>query len=169
MKALVVYYSLSGNTQKVAEAIAKACNADIEKIRDRKTRIGMFGMLRTVFQTLFSKSSQIRTVYADPGRYDLLILGSPVWIGRLAAPMRSYIQREKDRFNQVAFFCTQYSSGAANVFNSMATLSAKQPVATMEVTDKEIESAGYTKKMQTFIQLASTPFTTKSAKDKSHV
>jgi hypothetical protein len=83
--------------------------------------------------------------------------------------MRSYIQREKDRFNQVAFFCTQDSSGAANVFKSMATLSTKQPVATMEVTDKEIESAGYTKKMQTFMQLASTPFTTKSAKDKSHV
>jgi flavodoxin len=169
MKPLVIYYSLSGNTQKVAEAIAKACNADIENIRDRKTRTGMFGMLSTIFQTLFSRSSQIRTVYADPGQYDLLILGSPVWIGRLPAPMRSYIQREKGRFNQVAFFCTQGSSGAANVFNSMATLSAKQPVATMEVTDKEIESAGYANKMQTFMQLLPTPFTTKSAKDKNHV
>jgi flavodoxin len=169
MKTLVIYYSLSGNTQKIAEAIATACNADIENIRDRKTRTGMFGMLTTVFQTLFSRSSRIHTVNADAGLYDLLILGSPVWIDRLAAPMRSYIQREKDRFNHVAFFCTQDSSGATNVFNSMATLSAKQPVATMEVTDKEIESASYEKKMQTFIQLLSAPFTTKSSKGKSHV
>jgi flavodoxin len=146
MKALVIYYALIGNTQKVAEAIASAFNADIESIQDRKTRTGIFVMLSTVLQTLFSRSSRIRTVNTDPGQYDLLILGSPVWIGRLAAPMRSYIQLEKGRFNQVAFFCTQGSSGAANVFNSMATLCAKQPFSTMEVNDKEIESAGYAKK-----------------------
>jgi flavodoxin len=38
MKALVIYYFLSGNTQKIAVAIAVACNADIENIRDRKAR-----------------------------------------------------------------------------------------------------------------------------------
>jgi flavodoxin len=57
MKALVIYYSLSGNTQKVAEGIANTLKADINRLEDRQSRTGLFGMLRTMYQVLFSRPS----------------------------------------------------------------------------------------------------------------
>ena len=36
MKSLVVYYSFSGNTRLVAEAVAGAINADIEELKTEK-------------------------------------------------------------------------------------------------------------------------------------
>ncbi|WP_297820049.1 hypothetical protein [uncultured Paraglaciecola sp.] len=43
MKTLVIYYSLSGNTQKVAEAIANTLKADINRLEDRHSRTGPIG------------------------------------------------------------------------------------------------------------------------------
>jgi flavodoxin len=151
MKTLVVYYSLSGNTQKVAEAIANRFEADVIRLEDRRSRTGLFGMLRTIYQTLFSRPGKIRNPRIDPYEYDLLILGSPIWLMKLIPPIRSYILKEKDRFNKVAFFCTEGSSGGSKVFKTMGILCDKQPIATLEMTEKDIKSDQCNQKIDTFI------------------
>lgn len=150
MKTLVMYYSLTGNTQKVAQTIANILKADINRLEDSQNRTGVFGMLRTVFQVVFSRPAKICFPSTDPYQYDLLILGAPVWMMKLAPPMRSYILKEKHRFNQVAFFCTEGSSGASNTFKIMESLCAKQPVATLEVTEADIKSGQYKEKTNAF-------------------
>ena len=52
--------------------------------------------------------------------------------------MRSYILKEKDRFKKVAFFCTEGSAVGSSAFTTMERLRAKQPVATLEVTEADI-------------------------------
>ena len=42
-KTLVAYYSRTGTTKKVGEAIAKALKADIDEIIDLKKRSGAIG------------------------------------------------------------------------------------------------------------------------------
>jgi flavodoxin len=163
MKALVIYYSLSGNTQKVAEGIANTLKADINRLEDRQSRTGLFGMLRTMYQVLFSRPSKIRFARTDPYQYDLLVLGAPVWIMKLAPPMRSYIIKEKDRFNQVAFFCTEGASGALNAFKAMESLSTKKPVATLEITEGDIKSGQYHEKTHTFTDGCQKAMTSNSA------
>lgn len=150
MRTLIIYYSLTGNTQKVAEALASKFNADIKRIKDRRTRKGMFGTLRTVYQALCSRPGKIYYISADPAQYDLVIIGAPVWMMKLAAPLRTYILNEKHRFNKVAFFCTEGSSGGAGVFNTMENLCAKKPIATLEVTRAEIKSGEYKEKINNF-------------------
>jgi len=46
-KILVVFYSRTGNTKKVGEAIAGELNCDTEQIMDVKSRMGIFGWLRS--------------------------------------------------------------------------------------------------------------------------
>ena len=53
MKVLVVYYSRTGNTKFVAEAIAQSLEADIEEIKDKKNRMGVFGFLRCGYEAIF--------------------------------------------------------------------------------------------------------------------
>jgi flavodoxin len=43
MKTLVVYYSRTGTTRKVAEAIAGILRCDIEEVVDTKKRSGILG------------------------------------------------------------------------------------------------------------------------------
>ena len=150
MKTLVIYYSLSGNTQTVAEAIANTLKADINRLEDKHSRTGPLGMLLTIYQVLFSRPGKIRFASTNPNEYDLLILGAPIWIMKLAPPMRSYILKEKNKFKQVAFFCTEGTSGASNAFKAMESLCAKKPVATLEITEADIKSGLYREKTHSF-------------------
>jgi flavodoxin len=150
MKILVIYYSLTGNTQKIAETIANTLAADIIQIEDKRRRTGTFGMLRAAYQVMFSRPANISFPSTDLYRYDLLIIGTPTWMMKLAPPMRSYILKEKHKFTKVAFFCTEDSSGAANVFKEMQSLCVKKPVATLEITKADLKSGKYKEKSNTF-------------------
>jgi flavodoxin len=169
MKIMIIYYSLSGNTRQVAKALANTCNADIESIQDKKIRSGFSGILRTSYEALFSHCCEINDIRKDPSNYDLIILGTPVWMGKLSSPMRSYIIKEKSKFQKVAFFCTESSTGASTVFKTMAQLCAKQPIATLEVTGKNIKSVTYPTKVEKFSQLFGRSKPVPTAKDTIHV
>jgi flavodoxin len=151
MRILIIYYSLNGKTKKIADILASKFNADIERIRDRRPRRGIIGNLRNLYQTLFSKRGKIHYVTADPDQYELTILGAPIWMMKLAAPMRSYIFREGQRFNKVAFFCTENTYGASGVFKTMQILCAKYPIAVLEVTKADIKSTQMNQKIDTFV------------------
>ncbi len=43
-RILVVDYSRTGNTHLVAKAIARGCGADLERIRDVRSRRGIVGL-----------------------------------------------------------------------------------------------------------------------------
>ena len=53
MKVLVAFYSRTGSTKLVAEAIAQALNADVEEIKDKKDRNGIFGFLKSGYEAVF--------------------------------------------------------------------------------------------------------------------
>ena len=80
MKILVIYYSRTGHTRKVAKAIAAACVADIVPIRDMHSQAGALGYLRSGFEAMFKRPGRIQPIDKDPARYDLVILGTPIWM-----------------------------------------------------------------------------------------
>lgn len=140
MKILVVYYSLTGHTEGVAKAIAELHKADIQKIEDVYRRNNILGYLRSGFEVLLGLKGKIRHMIFTPQDYDLVILGTPVWINRLPSPMRTYIANHQRLFPKVAFFCTQGDAGGSGVFNIMAKLIGKTPLATLEITEAELAS-----------------------------
>jgi len=78
-KVLVVYYSRTGATRRLAEALANALQADIEPITDRENRSGIFGYLRSVAESLQKRGASITPMNTDPASYDLVVVGTPVW------------------------------------------------------------------------------------------
>ncbi len=136
MKALVAFYSRTGNTKRVGEEIARCLIAEIDEIIDRKERKGIKGLLGSGKDAIFKNPTEIETK-KNPEEYELVIIGSPVWAGRLVPAVRTYLSRNK--FKNTAFFCT-YSNQTGKSFEEMENLS-KKPVGTLGVRDKYIEES----------------------------
>lgn len=151
MRTLVAYYSLSGNTKRVAERIANLCDADVEQIRDMKGRTGAWAMLSSGREAMFKRPASIQPTEIDPGQYELVVLGTPIWAWTMSSPMRTYIIRHAASFNRVAFFCTEGGTGGERAFAHMSALIGMQPVATLEVTESDLKTGADEDKLQRFI------------------
>jgi len=75
---LVVYYSLTGNTRQIAEAIAAALDADLEVIEDTFNRDTVLGRPRSAIEGLLGLRSSITPPKHDLSEYDLVVVGTPV-------------------------------------------------------------------------------------------
>ncbi|MYN18407.1 flavodoxin [Rugamonas sp. FT107W] len=137
---LIVYYSRTGVTAKVATALAQACGADLERIQDLRPRTGVTGFLRSAWQALRGTPADIAPAGHNPVNYAFVVLGTPVWAGRMSAPMRSYILQQRAQFRRVGLFCTLGGSGGQHVLSAMANLCNKLPVASVCLRQKDVLS-----------------------------
>nr|MDO8061805.1 hypothetical protein [Candidatus Freyrarchaeum guaymaensis] len=132
----------------MAEAIAEDLNADIEEIKDKKNRMGATGFLRSGYEAIFRKLTDIYPTGRNPEEYDMVVVGSPVWVGSLSSPIRTYMALNGHKIKKIAFFST-YGIISGKIFRQMEELS-KQPIATLNVKEKEVKSGEYLKKVKEF-------------------
>lgn len=151
MKCLVVFYSRTGNTKKVAEKIAEILKCDLEEIIDIKNRNGFVGFLRSGFEAALKKLTVIAKTRYDPSEYDVVIIGTPVWAGTISVPVRTYMVMNRDKFKKVAFFCTLMRKSAPRVFEEMKEVCRKEPISTFMVRASEIKSGVYIDRLKEFV------------------
>lgn len=96
--------------------------------------------MRAVWDALRHRRPQI-AIAADPTRYRLVVVGCPVWVGRPAAPLRTFLRRYGPRIRSLAAFCVS-GSGAAydEVFDEMADLAGHPPMATLSLAERQVAS-----------------------------
>lgn len=137
-KTLVVYHSRSGHTRQVAQALAQRLHADLDQITVPTPRRGLRGYVRCALEAIAEVTPPLRALQRDPHDYELVVVGTPVWFWSLASPVRSYLRQERGAQVRFAFFCTMGSAGATRVFESMAALTGRPPVATLALTEQEV-------------------------------
>jgi flavodoxin len=98
VKTLVIFYSRTGTTRTVAEAIARQLGADIEEIRDTRNRQGLFGYLRSGFDAGLGRCTGLEPMRRDPNDYDVVVVGTPVWNASVSAPVRTFLAAKGRRF-----------------------------------------------------------------------
>jgi flavodoxin len=161
---LVAYYSMSGNTRTIANEIGATTDADIEEIREPHTRHGLSGAIRALLDTLIRRTPSILPANRDPAGYDLLILGGPVWGGRMAAPVRTFAKRYGAKAPQVAFFCTEGGRGSDTAFAELEHLCMHAPRATLVVDSKHLEPSAHRAEIGHFASRMNLPVPTQPAK-----
>jgi flavodoxin len=149
-RCLVVYYSWSGKTAKVAKALAETLAADVEEIKDAKPRAGLFAFIRSAVEASQQKPAPILPGATNVADYDAVILGCPVWAQNMASPMRSYILREKDRIRRLAVFCTFGGSGGEAALARIGALSGQAPIAELQVRASDFASGRWRSMAETF-------------------
>lgn len=113
---LVIYYSMSGHTRSLAQAIAGALGAEFEEIREPRTRRGVIGTVRALLDLALNREPPVLAPRHPVQAARLLVLGGPIWAGHLAPPVRSFARRFIDPSQRVALFCTQGGRGAEEAF-----------------------------------------------------
>lgn len=147
--ALVVYFSATGNTKSVAEALAELQNADIYEIvpeepytdadlnyNDRSSR-------STVEQNDENARPAISGGTQNIQNYDVIYVGYPIWWGDMPRILYTFFDTYDLSGKTIAPFCT---SGGSGLSGTPRTITALEPDATvadgLHIGDSSLDSAG---------------------------
>ena len=151
MKSLVAYYSRTNTTKKLAESIANSVNADIEEVKPKVNYQGKIGFARGGKDALQAKIVDLEDLKYDPADYDVVYLGAPVWAGKAANPLISYIKQNEGKFSNVKFFITAGGEGFDGALKQLEEVTTK-PQKTLALTTKEVKKDLFEDKLNSFVQ-----------------
>lgn len=150
---LVAYFSLTGHTQQVAEALAQQLHADLEPIADKAGRtFTPSHMAWFAMEALLGQAPEIHPVRHDPSEYDLVVLGTPVWAGHMATPVRTYVHRYAAQFKRLALFCTEGGHNGELALAQVAKAARAEPIAQLIVTEPELGTGAAAHKIEDFVK-----------------
>ena len=122
MKNLVVYYSLEGNTELVANSIAKELDADVLRLEPVKSyptgKVSKF--VWGGKSAMMSETPKLQPYDYDADKYDRIICGFPVWASNIVPPLRTFI-RDNDHLKgkKIAAFACQTAAGADKAYEKL--------------------------------------------------
>ena len=149
MKTLMVYYSYSGMTEKVAKIYAselsKAGDVTIQKLKPKQEITTFLGQCRAAFS---KKRAELEgNVIFDAKGYDLVIIGSPVWAFAPVPAMNTYLDKLSGLEDKKVIILLTSGSGAGvgNCFNVIKKILEEKKAAkvdTINVPNRAMHDEG---------------------------
>ncbi len=104
MKKIFIYYSLTGNGDEVAKYMT-TFGYETYKIETKHKfpKKFFFRMMQGGFEAGINKKKRIKEFTIDPSKYDLIVVGSPVWNDRVSSPINTVINKLKDYKGKIKF------------------------------------------------------------------
>lgn len=95
MKGLILYYSYSGNTERVAKLIQRTSGFDIAEIKPVKNYEGDYNSVVNQGKKEVDNrfEPEVMNLKYDLSQYDTIVLGSPVWWYTFAPPVRTVLSK----------------------------------------------------------------------------
>ena len=154
---LVVYYSLTGNTRKVANTIKEMTKGDTFVIQPEYDYLKVKS--RTEVEEIGKKQVEegykpkLKNSVSDIKAYDLIIIGSPVWWFSVSPPVMSFLSQYDLKGKKVVPFCTCVSA-YGNFFTQFRNAIPDAEVLNgLVVTESELNDEGNLKrKIETWLK-----------------
>ena len=112
MKFLIVYYSYTGNTGKVAEILkgilSKKGEAEIHQLKPIDESNNFFVQTASAFT---GKRAKLQEERFDLSGYDLVCLGTPVWAFAPTPAINTYLDKVQNLDGKDAICFVTYGSG----------------------------------------------------------
>ena len=108
MKTLILYYSLSGHTKRIAKRIQRRIGGEIAEIRTVKTYPEDFNDLVDEGQEETERGvlPELQPLGTELSSYDRIIIGTPVWWYTIAPAINSFLHNNDFTGKTVALFAT---------------------------------------------------------------
>ena len=114
MKKIFIYFSETGNGDVVADYL-KDKGYEIRKVSAKKSlpKVMFFQMMVGGFQAANEKKPKLLDFDTNIDKYDEVVIGSPIWFDRLAAPTNTMLDKLDLSNKKVSFIL--YSGGGTNI------------------------------------------------------
>lgn len=123
MKTLIVYYSLEGNTEYAADVIASTLGADTLRLEPVKAypTSGFRKFFWGGKSAVMAEMPQLQPYSFQPGIYDRIIFGFPVWAGNVTPPLHTFVRDNVEALKgkHIAAFACQSGSGAGKALRKL--------------------------------------------------
>lgn len=107
MKTLIVYYSRTWTTKKVAQTLSNKINADLFEIIDKKDRRWAIWWIVSGKDATLKSTTEIENININLEDYELVIIWTPVRAWLMTPAVRTFIQMNKGKLKKIAVFATQ--------------------------------------------------------------
>ena len=156
MKTAIIYYSMSGNTEYVAEKIGKQIGAALVRIEPEKAYPD-YGAKKFIWggkSAVMGDTPKLKPYEFNADDYERIIFGFPVWASTFTPPIRTFIQENKDAIKNkkfAAFTCLAGNGGenALDKLKKFLDISAFEAELIL-IDPKEKQSAENDKKIEDF-------------------
>lgn len=146
MKPLIVYYSHTGNNERLALELKDRVGCQVLKLNERKKR----KTISILFDFMFNRNANLSSYRFAEYEYDLLILVAPVWGGRIAAPMRAFAEQEREKIHK--YFLITLCNGAdeqkEKLTAELASIVQKEPSGVIELWINQLLPEGQRNKVK---------------------
>ncbi|MGL5916140.1 MAG: flavodoxin [Culicoidibacterales bacterium] len=107
-KTAVIYFSLEGNTKLLADVIAKKTQADVFVVKAKKTyhEQGFKKFFWGGKSVFFNEIPELESLTFDANQYERIFIGTPIWVGTMAPPIKSFCYQYPFSGKEVQLFCT---------------------------------------------------------------
>lgn len=152
MKAVIIYYSLEGDTDFIALKIAQKTGADIVRLVPQKEfpKGNFKKFLWGGKSVVFNEKPKLTNKEIDLSSYDTIIIGTPIWAGTFAPPIMTFLNDYTFQGKNIFLFACHGGGGAQRCFEKINkkvigntvvdTVEFNNPFKTVkEDTDKKIE------------------------------
>lgn len=147
---LVVCYSLTGTGRRLAELLCSHHGWPLGEVVEEHPRAGATGTLRCVLDSILRRHPAVRYEGPDPADFRTVVLVAPIWMYRLAGPMRSFVAARRDALRHVALVFTMGFGGASNAVAEVAQLVGRAPILVGTFTAREVETGTGTSRLLAF-------------------
>ena len=122
MKKIIVYYSLEGNTQYIADKLSDALGAGKLRLIPEKAYADKgFAKFFCGGKSAVMAEKPALKPYALDADFEEIIIGFPVWAGNITPPIRTFVSENKEllKGRRISAFACQSGSGAEKAFGKL--------------------------------------------------
>lgn len=150
-RILVVVYSYTGTGRRVAQVLCEQRGWPLsEVVEQRPRKKGSRGTWRCMLDSLLGRRPRIVCNGPAPEQFDAVVLVAPIWLGRMAGPMRSFVAAHRAALRKTALVTVMGSRGAAAAAAELARLTGCDPVLETAFTTREVDDGSFGARLELF-------------------
>jgi flavodoxin len=113
-KSLMIYYSLTGNTEYIATIIKNEINCEVLHLQLEKelSSNGWMKILKGGYMAFTRQKPALKPYKIELSDYETIILGTPVWAGTFAPAFRTLFEQQSFFNKKIAIFLCSGSKGS---------------------------------------------------------
>lgn len=105
---IVVYFSRTGYTKKIAYEIADKLASDIIELKTSEKISGLLGFLWCGRYGMYKWKMKTENISVDLKNYDKVIIVSPIWVFNICSPIRDFCYKYSSDINKVEYVFTHF-------------------------------------------------------------